>query len=133
MRNLRLWMVALTVVCLTSAAAVAQWSGRDGWVEEPDTQSLTVVGDPGRLYLDPASVHRGEDGLVYFNESTNVSRPEEIGKVGLMKDAYDCAKNIKYMCVGNGHWRNDTKSAIDASKDPALPVYRKYLCDGGDR
>jgi hypothetical protein len=45
-----------------------------------------------------------------------------------MKDAYDCSKNIKYMCVEQGDWRNDKKSTVDAAKDPALPVYRKYLC-----
>jgi hypothetical protein len=57
-----------------------------------------------------------------------VSRPEEIGKVGLMKDAYDCTKNIKYMCVEAGDWRNDPKSTVHAADDPALPVYRKFLC-----
>jgi hypothetical protein len=45
-----------------------------------------------------------------------------------MTDAYDCAKNIKYLCVGSGIWRDDTKSAVHTSSDPALPVYRKYLC-----
>jgi len=122
-------MLAIAIVLLLSIPAAAQWSGRDGWVEEPAVKSLNVEGDPGHAYLDPASVHHGDDGLVYFNESANVSRPEEIGKVGFMKDAYDCAKNIKYMCVGIGHWRNDTESTIDATNDPALPIYRKYLCD----
>ncbi|HYL57921.1 MAG TPA: hypothetical protein VEU51_03550, partial [Candidatus Acidoferrales bacterium] len=79
-------------------------------------------------YLDSASVYRGNDGLVYFNESADVTRAEDIGKVGLMKDAYDCARNLKYMCVEAGNWRNDTKSTVDAAKDPALQVYRKYLC-----
>jgi hypothetical protein len=33
------------------------------------------------------------------------------------------------MCVGLGDWRNDQKSAIDTANDPALQVYRKYLCN----
>jgi len=49
-----------------------------------------------------------------------------------MKDAYDCAKNIKYMCVGSGNWRNDSQSIIHADRDPALPIYRKYLCGDDD-
>jgi hypothetical protein len=119
-------VLALVMMLLLSASRVeAQWSGRDGWVEEPDTK---VEGATGHSYLDPASVHRGQDGLIYFNESADVSRPEQIGKVGFMKDAYDCAKNLKYMCVGYGDWRDDKQSTIDAAKDPALPVYRKYLC-----
>ncbi len=123
------WILAIASVLLVSIPAAAQWDGRDGWVEEPAAKSLNVEGDPGHAYLDPASVHRGDDGLIYFNESANVSRPDEIGKVGFMKDAYDCAKNIKYMCVGIGHWRNDTKSTVDTTNDPALPIYRKYLCE----
>ena len=108
--------------------ADAQSTGGDGWVEEPATKSLDVDGAHGRAYLDPASIYRGSDELVYFNESSDVTRPEDIGKVGLMKDAYDCGKNLKYMCVESGNWRNDTKSTIDAAKDPAYAVYRKYLC-----
>ena len=77
-------------------------------------------------------MRRGDDGLIYFNESSDVSRPEDIGKVGLMKDAYDCAKNVKYMCVDAGDWRNDQKSTIKAANDPALSVYRKFLCGDGD-
>ncbi len=122
------WALAIVTVLVLSTSAEAQWSGRDGWVEEPATKSLNVEGDPGHAYLDSTSVHRGDDGLVYFNESADVSRLEEIGKVGFMKDAYDCAKNIKYMCVDSGNWRNDTSSIVDAANDPALPVYRKYLC-----
>ena len=122
----------VTAGFLGAVPAHAQWNGRDGWIEEPGTQSLNVEGARGHAYLDPASVYRGEDGLVYFNESADVSRPEDIGKVGFMKDAYDCAKNIKYMCVEHGNWRNDVKSAIDASKDPAYKVYRQYLC-GDDK
>ena len=57
-----------------------------------------------------------------------MSRPEDIGRTGFMKDAYDCTKDIKYMCVGLGDWRNDLKSTIKAANDPALPIYRKYLC-----
>jgi hypothetical protein len=49
-----------------------------------------------------------------------------------MKDAYDCAKNIKYMCVEVGDWRNDPKSTVHAARDPGLPVYRKYLCGDSD-
>jgi hypothetical protein len=124
----RIWALAILTVLMLSTRIEAQWEGRDGWVEEPGTESLNVKGDPGHAYLDPASVHRGDDGLVYFSESSDVSRPEEIGKVGLMKDAYDCAKNIKYMCVDAGDWRNDQKSTIKAADDPALPVYRKFLC-----
>ena len=122
-------LAALTMFC---AGADAEWSGRDGWVEEPAARSLNVVGEPGHAYLDSASVHRGSDGLVYFNESTNILRPEEIGKTGFMTDAYDCAKNIKYMCVGSANWRDDTKSAVNTASDPALPVYRKYLCGDVD-
>jgi hypothetical protein len=124
--------LALFTVLIISTRSEAQWSGRDGWVEEPAVKSLNVGGDPGHAYLDPASVHRGNDGLIYFNESSNVARPEEIGKVGFMKDAYDCAKNIKYMCVEVGDWRNDPKSTVNAARDPALPVYRKFLCGDGD-
>ncbi len=126
----RIWMlvIAIAAVLLLSTLAAAQSAGREGWVEEPATKSLNVEGGSGHAYLDPTSVHRADDGLVYFIESSEVSRPEEIGKVGLMKDAYDCGKNIKYMCVGIGNWRNDKKSTIDAANEPALPVYRKYLC-----
>jgi hypothetical protein len=124
----RVWAIAILTVLLLSNRIEAQWTSKDGWVEEPATKSLNVEGDPGHAYLDPTSVHRGDDGLIYFNESSNVSRPEEIGKVGFMKDAYDCGKNIKYMCVEVGDWRNDPKSTIDAARDPALSVYRKYLC-----
>jgi hypothetical protein len=120
--------LALTTLLILPTRAQAQWSGRDGWVEEPATKSLNVEGDLGHSYLDPSSVHRGDDGLVYFNESSGVTQPEEIGRTGFMKDAYDCAKNIKYMCVGLGDWRNDQKSAIHAANDPALQIYRKYLC-----
>ena len=124
----RALLLAITAVLLLSTLAEAQWTGREGWIEEPATKSLNIEGGSGHAYLDSASVHRGDDGLVYFTESSDVSRPEEIGKVGLMKDAYDCTKNIKYMCVGSGNWRNDKKSTIDAANEPALPVYRKYLC-----
>jgi len=125
---------ALTIltILILSTRAEAQWTGRDGWVEEPAAKSLNVKGKPGHAYLDPSSVHRGDDGLIYFNESSDVSRPDEIGKVGLMKDAYDCARNIKYMCVEVGDWRNDPKSTINASNDPALPIYRKLLCGDAD-
>jgi hypothetical protein len=129
----RTWTLAILISLIFSMRAEAQWAGKDGWVEEPATKSLNVVGDPGHAYLDPASVHRGDDGLIYFNESSDVSRPEDIGKVGFMKDAYDCAKNVKYMCVEAGDWRNDPKSTVNASKDPALSVYRKFLCGDGDR
>ena len=123
-------LAALAMLC---AGADAEWGGRDGWVEEPGAKSLNVEGEPGHAYLDPASVHRGTDGLVYFNESANVLRPDEIGRTGFMTDAYDCAKDIKYMCVGSGNWRDDTKSAVHAASDPALPVYRKYLCGDPDQ
>ena len=128
----RVWALAILAVLMLSNRTEGQSAARDGWVEEPETKSLNVEGAPGRSYLDPASVHRGEDGLIYFNESSNVSRPEEIGKVGLMNDAYDCSKNIKYMCVEVGDWRNDPKSTINAADDPALPVYRKLLCGDAD-
>jgi len=120
--------LALITLLVVASPANSQWSGRDGWVEEPATKSLNVDGDPGHSYLEPASVHRGDDGLIYFNESSGVSKPEKIGRTGFMKDAYDCGKNIKYMCVGLGDWRNDRHSAIDMTKDPALSVYRRYLC-----
>jgi hypothetical protein len=109
--------------------ARAQWSGHDGWIEE--TNGKTLKDDPGHAYLDPASVHRGDDGLIYFNESSGVTRPEEIGRAGFMKNAYDCSRNIKYMCVGQGDWRNDQKSTINTVNDPALQIYRKYLCGDG--
>ena len=124
--------LVVLIILMFSARSDAQWGGRDGWVEEPAAKSLNVEGGGGHAYLDPASVHRGDDGLIYFNESSNVSRPEEIGKVGFMKDAYDCAKNLKYMCVEVGDWRNDPKSTINASNDPALSVYRKFLCGDAD-
>ena len=126
-----LCVLAIVAVPVLATGAWAQWSGHDGWIEEPATKSLNVEGEPGHSYLDPASVYRGRDGLVYFNESSDVKRPEEIGKVGFMRDAYDCAKNIKYMCVEHGNWRIDPDSAIDAARDPALPVYRRYLCGDG--
>jgi hypothetical protein len=128
----RVWLLAILIVLIFSNRTEAQWAGKDGWVEEPAVKSLNVEGKPGHAYLDPGSVRRGDDGLIYFNESSDVSRPEDIGKVGLMKDAYDCAKNIKYMCVDAGDWRNDPKSTIKASNDPALSVYRKFLCGDGD-
>jgi hypothetical protein len=125
-------VLTISALLIISTRAEADWTGRDGWVEEPAVKSLNVEGDAGHAYLDPSSVHRGNDGLIYFNESANVSRPEEIGKVGFMKDAYDCEKNIKYMCVEVGDWRNDLKSTVHTDKDPALPVYRKYLCGDSD-
>jgi hypothetical protein len=128
----RTWTLAILIGLIFSTRSEAQWAGKDGWVEEPATKSLNVEGKPGHAYLDPASVHRGDDGLIYFNESSDVSRPEDIGKVGFMKDAYDCAKNVKYMCVEAGDWRNDPKSTVNAANDPALSVYRKFLCGDGD-
>jgi hypothetical protein len=128
----RIWALAILIGLIFSNRTEAQWAGKDGWVEEPAAKSLNVEGNPGHAYLDPASVRRGDDGLIYFNESSDVSRPEDIGKVGLMKDAYDCAKNVKYMCVDAGDWRNDPKSTIRAANDPALSVYRKFLCGDGD-
>jgi hypothetical protein len=131
MRNRRRATIAAFAILIVGAVsnrADAQVESRDGWVEEPATRSLNVDGAHGRAYLDAASVYRGNDGLVYFNESADVTRSEDIGKVGLMKDAYDCAKNLKYMCVEAGNWRNDTKSTVDAAHDPAFQVYRKYLC-----
>lgn len=122
--------LALIALVVVSGASQAQWSGRDGWVEE--TNGKTLKDDPGHSYLDPVSVHRGDDGLVYFNESSGVMKPDDIGHAGFMKDAYDCANNIKYVCVGVGNWRNDLKSTIDTANDPALPLYRKYLCGDAD-
>lgn len=120
----------IAIAALSTLLAVpctwAQRSGPDGWIEE--TNGKTLADDPGHSYLDPGSVHRGDDGLVYFNESNGVTKPEDAGRIGLMKDAYDCARNIKYMCVGTGDWRNDPKSEIHTSDDPALSIYRKYLC-----
>ena len=98
----RVWLLAILIVLIFSNRTEAQWAGKDGWVEEPAVKSLNVEGKPGHAYLDPGSVRRGDDGLIYFNESSDVSRPEDIGKVGLMKDAYDCAKNIKYK-IGRAH------------------------------
>jgi hypothetical protein len=121
----RVGAIVWSAVLLLASSAFAQSADRSGWVEEPGAK---IEGQPGRAYLDPASVHRGTDGMVYFNESSGVTRADEVGKVGIMLDAYDCAKNIKYMCVQYGNWRNDAKSAVDAGRDPALPVYRQYLC-----
>lgn len=118
--------IAAMLVIATVMVATAQ-TIPDGWVEETGTK---VEGMGGRSYLDTSSIHRGEDGLVYFNESVGLSRPDEIGKKGFMNDAYDCAKDIKYMCIGGSDWRNDPKSAIHTAADPALPIYRKYLCGG---
>ena len=126
--RLGIWTLALGALLILSAPATAQWSGRDGWVEEPDSKSLNLAGDAGHAYLDSTSVHRTDDGLIHFNESSNVTRAEDIGKVGLMEDAYDCAANVKYMCVDHGDWRNDPKSKVNLTNDPALPIYRKYLC-----
>ena len=78
------------------------------------------------------ALHRGDDGLVYFNESTGITRPEDIGRKGFMQNAFDCANNIKYMCIGSGDWKHDLKSTVNTSKDPALRVYRKYLCGDAD-
>ena len=117
--------MGVAAVLASSALVLAQSADRNGWVEEPGAK---VEGLPGRAYLDPASVHRGADGMIYFNESTGVTRTEDAGKVGIMLDAYDCAKNIKYMCVQYGNWRNDAESAVDAAHEPALSVYRHYLC-----
>jgi hypothetical protein len=123
----RVIVAAAIALAFVAHDARAQWSGHDGWVEE--TNGKTLADDPGHSYLDPASVHRGDDGLVYFNESNGVTKPEEIGRAGFMKDAYDCTRNIKYMCVGTGDWRNDQSSAIHTANDPALRIYRKYLCN----
>jgi hypothetical protein len=101
--------IAFLPTVLQAADDDEQWAGRDGWIEEPATKSLNADGGTGHAYLD-------------------VTRPEQIGKVGLMKDAYDCAKDVKYMCVGRGDWRNDKRSTLDASREPALPIYRRYLC-----
>lgn len=130
MSNSRIAGSLLAAALLGSLLGVAhaQWSGQDGWIEEPGFKSLNVNGGSGRAYLDSTSVHRESDGLTYFNESADVSSPSQIGQTGFMKDAYDCSRNIKYMCVEQGDWRNDKRSTVDASKDPALPIYRKYLC-----
>ena len=131
--HLRIVCVAVFSLSLMfSGTPRAQWSGHDGWIEEPGAKSLNVDGGATHTYLDSASVHRGSDGLVYFNESTDVAHPADIGKTGLMKDAYDCDKNIKYLCVGGANWRNDTRSTEQTSSDPALPIYRKYLCGDAD-
>jgi hypothetical protein len=123
------WILLLMLLVVRNHAR-AQSEGHEGWVEEP---AAVVEGEPGHSYLDPASTRRGDDGLVYFNESTGVTKPDEIGQKGLMKNAYDCAKNIKYMCVGSGDWKNDLKSTVKTSNDdPALQVYRKYLCGDAD-
>jgi len=119
--------IAFAILALVAPTS-AQWNGRDGWIEEPDARSLDVGQGAAHSYLDAKSVHRGPDGLVYFDESADVARPKDIGKAGFMNDAYDCAKNLKYMCVEQGHWQSDKQSTIDMSHDPALPVYRKYLC-----
>jgi hypothetical protein len=121
--------IAVLLFLAIAKFAFAQSEGCDGWVEEP---AAVVEGEAGHSYLDPTSTRRGDDGLVYFNESTGITKPEEIGHKGFMKDAYDCARNIKYMCVGSGDWKNDLKSTIKASNDPALQVYRKYLCGDAD-
>jgi len=120
-------VVVAALVIATACIALAQ-SNSDGWIEEPGFKTLTEKGGSGRAYLDAASVHRESDGLVYFNESADVMKPDDIGKSGFMKDAYDCSRNIKYMCVEQGDWKNDKRSTVNTSKDPSLPIYRKYLC-----
>jgi len=120
--------IAIAIILSFAARIDAQSSDRNGWIEEPGFKTLNEKGGGGRAYLDSASVHRESDGLVYFNESADVMKPEDIGKTGFMKDAYDCSRNIKYMCVEQGDWKNDKRSTVDASKDPSLPIYRKYLC-----
>jgi len=124
-RHISVAIVLASFLCAATDAH-AQWNGHDGWIEE--TNAKTLKDDPGHSYLDPASVHRGDDGLVYFNEISGVTRPDDVGRTGFMKNAYDCARNLKYMCVGQGDWRNDLSSTINTSDDPALPLYRKYLC-----
>ena len=133
--NRRLVLLAGVIMMALVDIARAQESNHDGWIEEPGFKSMNVKGSSGRAFLDSSSVHRESDGLVYFNESADVTRPEDIGKTGFMKDAYDCSRNLKYMCVEQGDWRNDKQSTVDASKDPSLPIYRKYLCgdDGSSR
>jgi hypothetical protein len=86
----RVWALAiLTVVVLSNRTqgSVGR-QGRLGRGASDQVAQRTQV----NAYLDPASVLSGDDGLIYFNESSNVSRPEEMAKVGLMKDAYDCGK-----------------------------------------
>src|SRR5437867_1508530 len=124
MRAKLFWTVAFVGVII-AARSEAQWAGRDGWIEEPATQSSNAENKAAHAYLDSASMHRGDDGLIYFNESSDVMSPEQIGKIGLMNDAYDCAKNIKYICIGTGDWRHDRRSTIDTHGDAALAVYRK--------
>ena len=131
MTGARYLAIAFTLArLLPPLIARAQWNGHDGeingWIEETDGK--TLADNPGHSYLDPASVHRGDDGLVYFNESSGVTKPEEIGRAGFMKNAYDCAKNLKYMCIGQKDWRHDQSSTINTADDPALPIYRKYIC-----
>src|SRR5579864_4584122 len=74
-RAIAISVCALSAVLLSSAAR-SQWSGRDGWVEEPAAKSLNIGGGLDHSYLEPASVHRGDDGLIYFNESSGVTKPE---------------------------------------------------------
>lgn len=112
--------------------AVARAGGFDEWIEEPGATALDAGHSPTHSYLDPSSVEKGDDGLIYFTESSDVSRPEDIGKTGIMKDAYDCAHDIKYVCVGHSDWRSDFRSTEQTRNAPALPVYRKYLCGGAD-
>ena len=101
----------------------------DKWIEEPGATALDEAHSPTHSYLSPQSVTKGDDGLVYFTESNDVAHAEDAGKVGIMKNAYDCARDIKYMCIGNSDWRNDVRSQVQTRNDPALPIYRKYLCD----
>ena len=57
------WVRALTIltILILSTRAEAQWTGRDGWVEEPAAKSLNVKGKPGHAYLDPSSVRLAPD------------------------------------------------------------------------
>src|SRR5208283_1157199 len=79
-------VLLLVMELVFPALARAQSEGHEEWVEEP---AAIVEGEPGHSYLDPASTRRGDDGLVYFNESTGVTKPDEIGHKGFMKNAYD--------------------------------------------
>jgi len=71
----RIWALALLTLLILSNRIEAQWAGKDGWVEEPAAKSLNVEGDPGHAYLDPASVHRGDDGLIYSTKAPTCRDP----------------------------------------------------------
>jgi len=122
---------ATVAIVFAIVSAIARAEDHAQWIEEPGATALDAKHSPTHSYLDPSTVQKGDDGLVYFTESADVANPKDVGKIGIMKNAYDCAHDIKYMCIGHSDWKNDLSSTTHTKDDPALPIYRKYLCGDG--